>query len=403
MNILFICNTYSDNLPTSNCVRVVVNSLVRQGHFCRIVTKYGKIFDSGCDVSLSTSYKKKGSNTMLSKVVNCLFSYIKFPRNIDSGCADLFEFSKKELEQCFADILIASFLPIESLDAGKKLKRLYGDKIIYIPYLLDGLLSGPKLRFMPKSVHDMIAIREENKLFEEVDSVVLMEAARAKHSLYKGKLKFNGKIYYLDLPLFQPITPRRYKERKYFPQNQKIIFFAGSMARNVRNPLPFLRLFVRINDPLLHIYFAGSSDFGEYLKEYEDKDSRIHFLGVLPRPQVLEMQAETDYLLNLGNHFAGMMPSKLFEYMSTGLPIIGTTCIPDDPILYYFSIYTNSVVIDEDGLLEEELEKLDNFLLKPFVDGISENIIQKLYKNTPEAFGSFLQDLYNKKLLSEQN
>ena len=75
------------------------------------------------------------------------------------------------------------------------------------------------------------------------------------------------------------------------------------------------------------LIITGNGDAANYIKEAEKKDSRIHYYGFVDDyKKVKQMQVDADVLINmrLPSEPASdyCFPSKLFEYMKTGNPVI---------------------------------------------------------------------------------
>ena len=110
--------------------------------------------------------------------------------------------------------------------------------------------------------------------------------------------------------------------------------------------------------------------------------------------QIKMMQDEADILLNIGNTIPGMVPSKIFEYMSTGKPIISTSCIQNDPVITYLEHYGNAHVINEKETIETEVSRLKEYLAGKNVQvHIQISQQSKLFNNTPDAYVFHLESL----------
>ena len=103
-------------------------------------------------------------------------------------------------------------------------------------------------------------------------------------------------------------------------------------------------------------------------------------------------------LLNLGNKNASLTPSKIFEYMSYGKPIISTFCVDNDTSAAYLRRYSCALLLDErDADLDGAAERLRQFIfdnrytLIPY--GETE---QRFYGNTPAAAVETLKKLEEK-------
>ena len=99
-----------------------------------------------------------------------------------------------------------------------------------------------------------------------------------------------------------------------------------------------------------------------------------------------------EVLLNLGNANPNLVPSKIFEYMSMGKPIISTYCSDEDTSLVYLKNYPNVLLIDERNedyfAVAEELKK---FLLNCNLVKIDTDELEKIFfNNMPESVVQYL-------------
>lgn len=109
-------------------------------------------------------------------------------------------------------------------------------------------------------------------------------------------------------------------------------FYAGTFYNGIRSPFPLLQLLDKmIGEDLLksdefEIQIAGNIDLDtiERMKSYSAYGS-IHFLGNLPRADVLNRMSESSFLWlivgNISSHYQ-TVPIKLFEYIAARRPII---------------------------------------------------------------------------------
>ncbi len=93
------------------------------------------------------------------------------------------------------------------------------------------------------------------------------------------------------------------------------------------------------------LWFTGGGDAASLVKEYAEKDSRIKYYGFLPtRDDLKKLQAQATVLVNMrlpeepASRYC--FPSKLFEYMLSGKPVL--TCrldgIPEEYYEYLITI-----------------------------------------------------------------
>ena len=93
-----------------------------------------------------------------------------------------------------------------------------------------------------------------------------------------------------------------------------------------------------------------SAEAEKYINECIEKDKRIHFYGFLPsRNDVLKLQQQASLLINMRLPSepvsAYSFPSKLFEYMATGIPVISFKLegIPKEYYKYLVMVNDESV------------------------------------------------------------
>ncbi len=400
MDVLVICNAFTETMPTSQCILSVVDRMNELGHSCRIVTKNGLIYDSvdnykclekGAEVSSSLRNPFK-------RVIDYFKLYVPDKDIINERIEQLYEKTIAEVSRKRPDVLIASCGGVYTLEVGCRIKQQLNDGIVYVPYFLDALLSGFPLKFMSQKRHDKKNIDLENRLLSNADSIIMMKAAKKKHEYYRDRLCFIDKVKYLDIPLYRPQSNIQNIERANFPNDQVVVFYVGSMPRRVRDPRYFMNLFCAMQNQKVHLYIAGKSAYMDDLKQFAEKDGRIHLLGTIPHEKAVEMQQEADFLLNIGNSLSSMIPSKVFEYMSTGKPIISTYRIDDDPIVAYLNYYQNALNINERNSFSDEAKRLDSFinLKNENNNSLSDKQREKLFDNTPDAVVEYLESLIKK-------
>ena len=128
----------------------------------------------------------------------------------------------------------------------------------------------------------------------------------------------------------------------------------------------------------------GTSTCETMLNEYCTRDRRIRRIQQISHDEALNKIDEADILLNLGNNINTMMPSKVFEYMSSGKPIISTAPIKNEPCIPYLAKYDYALIIDESNTIESEIAKLDSFISN--AKAIDPNKLrQKFSLNMPDA------------------
>lgn len=108
--------------------------------------------------------------------------------------------------------------------------------------------------------------------------------------------------------------------------NRKAIMYSGMIDLKYGLDL-LIEVFKSIELPGLELWITGGGKDINYVKEQAILDSRIKYFGFLPsREDVLKKQREASLLINMRlpseRASAYCFPSKLFEYMASGIPVL---------------------------------------------------------------------------------
>ena len=125
---------------------------------------------------------------------------------------------------------------------------------------------------------------------------------------------------------------------------KKAVMYSGKLDKKYGIPM-LLDAFMQIDDKDIELWLTGGGNAEDYINECMKKDSRIKFYGFLPsREDVLKKQKEAMLLVNMRlpsePSSAYCFPSKLFEYMATGVPVLSFKLegIPEEYYEYLIGI-----------------------------------------------------------------
>lgn len=109
-------------------------------------------------------------------------------------------------------------------------------------------------------------------------------------------------------------------------EKKKAVMYSGKLDEQYGIKM-LLDAFMKISAADVELWLTGGGNAESYIKECAKKDTRIKFFGFLPsRQDVLKKQAEASLLINMrlpSEPASGYcFPSKLFEYMATGTPVL---------------------------------------------------------------------------------
>jgi len=109
-------------------------------------------------------------------------------------------------------------------------------------------------------------------------------------------------------------------------KRERAILYSGKLDRAYGIGM-LLEAFMGLRDEELQLWLTGGGNAEALVRNCEKEDPRIHFFGFLPsREDVLALQQRAALLVNMRlpsePASAYSFPSKLFEYMATGVPVL---------------------------------------------------------------------------------
>lgn len=167
-------------------------------------------------------------------------------------------------------------------------------------------------------------------------------------------------------------------------EKKKAVMYSGKLDEQYGIKM-LVAAFMSIQDVDIELWITGGGNTEGYIKACAKKDNRIKFYGFLPsRQDVLQKQAEASLLVNMrlpSEPASGYcFPSKLFEYMATGTPVLSFDIagIPREYLQHLYVVKQETV----DALAKaiEETLSLDEASLQEQGNGAREFVINE--KNT---------------------
>lgn len=295
-----------------------------------------------------------------------------FPLNYKQLIIKSFPFSHRknasDFNVGFSNLIIYKYLS-RYVNSAKYLNSWVSDKkeflivyAIHTPFILAALKAkkkNPKLKIclvvpdLPEFMNDKKNII--TKLFKYIEQKLL------KHSLNKIDA-FVLLSKHMREPLNIKDQPWICVEGIYHgaktpiplkDESKRIILYSGTLAERY-GILKLLNAFNSIAFNNYELWICGDGDAKEQIIKCSISDSRIKYLGQLPREQILAMQTNATVLVNPrtaeGEFTKYSFPSKTIEYLASGTPTIlyKLPGIPDEYFNYCFVVNEKS----ENGLQE---------------------------------------------------
>lgn len=150
------------------------------------------------------------------------------------------------------------------------------------------------------------------------------------------------------------------KEKEIQEDVKNTIVYTGTLHRKF-GVLNLVEAFSEIKDPHVSLKICGKGDSESQIKEYANKDSRVHFMGQISNDQSQEIQKSAALLINPRQdneeYTKYSFPSKNLEYLLSGVPVIAYKLkgMPEEYNEYINYVETNSI-----ESLKEKIEELLN-------------------------------------------
>ncbi|WP_312654097.1 glycosyltransferase [Proteiniclasticum sp.] len=122
---------------------------------------------------------------------------------------------------------------------------------------------------------------------------------------------------------------------------EKIIIYAGALYEKY-GIKSLIEAFIRLEDPDSRLWLFGDGDMVDEILDYEKRDHRIKFFGVVSNEKIVQEQLKATLLVNprpsKEDFTKYSFPSKNMEYMVSGTPIL-TTALQGMPKEYIDYVY----------------------------------------------------------------
>lgn len=258
--------------------------------------------------------------TLLTKTLGRIQSLLVWPNNMrwfyKSALKKLYQLNDDKK----IDYLITVCSPFPAHMAGRKFKQEFPDTK-WITYTVDPFSQNNK----KKHIGTLLLQRNNRRIKEEIDINNLADFNFVSEEFYNNGNQILDNVYHKTkiLPYLIQKQPKAVEHKSYFPEDKINLLYAGKFYRNIRNPEYLFKVFLEMNNDniLLHLY--SSSDCEDIIEYYVNKSKgRIIRHKLVTVEEIREIMTSADILVNISNNIKEYKPSKVFEYISIGRPIL---------------------------------------------------------------------------------
>ena len=384
--ILIICYGYlkeGTNNANSECMREIISE-VSNGYEVHVITNQlqGLMHSSVIKENNTVIHavpgalgrKTKASKRTLKDIYLLISKTIGFQ---DEWVANVYNYLECQLNLYDFSAMISVSFPFETVIIGEKLKRNY-PALPWLIYELDPYANNRAMWPLAWPLRMYL----ETRAFIYADKILLTNELYRQYS--RGVFaNFKDKFYNVGLPLLKDLR-QSYRAQKVIKEDFKCdVVFAGAFYEKIRRPDYCLAVFEKVSklDKIrLHIYGSGCEGvLAEYKKRMGDS---LILHGRVPRSIVLEAICRADILLNIGNTVTNQVPSKVFEYIGTGKPIISFYTSDQDTSKVYLDSYDFTLLLKEEwdhSALDANVKKVIEFCKENLGQEISYKEIELKY------------------------
>lgn len=386
MKILMLTSRYYPT-PDANgsCCKKIADELIKKGHEVTIISLayetgiceediYGvKVLRIGGLIQENRT-KAKG---ILKKIKRSLeWPYISYVTIIKITWIILKNINIKK-----TNVLIPIIRPYDYIKVSSILQKI-NKRLKIIPYILDSLDSEINVQGVLGRLKAQRIKRLKKKILKISYKIAKMDYDRKENDILDNKSK------YFDIPL---IEKKKQSERR---QNEKKISFiyGGILSLDYRDPQKFIEL-IKQSDLDIELKIYGKNDFIIDMIDEKFKN-KIKYEGQVKYSELENQIDKAEFLVNFGNKGMNQLPSKIFEYISFGKPIIHVFFEEEDPTLKYLKHYPFKILLNMNNDLDELKIKLEKGIKELLGKTIEYSEIENRFlDNTPKPFSEFIENL----------
>ena len=373
----------------SQCLMELVRGLKKNGHNIYLMAREydNSAFDDLNDVTIcpvamklqsfvdsKLSYQNKN---FVVKLIYRIISFILYHLDTFLLPKKMIRTGSKIIKEKNIDKIISIYYAKINHDSAFKLKKRHKG-IEWIMYNLDQFSFDTRHSSLKKALYR----HEEKKYSKEVDKIINVDGIEEEYvnnhfEPYKNIPKIS-----VPLPNLKPDSANYMKQNN---DAKMVMRYFGTFYEDIRNPDCLLRMLQELDSAQYRVEFYGRCC--EYLKKhYDSLPECVHLSGTVSGEKCIELTDSADILINVGNTCVNQMPSKVFEYISSGKPILNIYFNDKELAMKYLRKYPCILNVRSDENISSS--QLDDFckksrlipaeeIKKIYNDSLSENVIQK--------------------------
>jgi len=286
------------------------------------------------------------------------------------------------------DVIIPLCFPMEAVIAGINYKKKVNETKL-IPYLFDQFVERKELH----KLRILMSLKMDYHLDIEKDMIDFSDKLLVIHSLQKHfKTYFPKaikKIQFVEHPLLKLIYLQSPKEQKKGYLEGCILVFTGALLKGYVMPDYMLNLLLSVNAKMnftLNLYIGGNCE--NTIEKYQRliPDTIINH-GYVDKKTAVEAITSSNILISIAEIKGIQVSSKIFEYMSTGKPIVHFYTADNDINVRILKDYPLCLCIkQDDSLINGNAEKFIKFCHENKGKTLNFREVERIYYHATPKF-----------------
>ncbi len=211
------------------------------------------------------------------------------------------------------DVVLSVCNPFQAHLAALKYKQ-ENPSIRFVTYTVDSFVKGNG--FSGRKLKK--ALKLERRVYDNSDyNFVSEEIFENEQEKFNKVLHKTGTITYLLINI------QREVKEIYFENSKINLVYAGNFYKDIRNPEFMLETICKLNDDNIALHLYSEGECQELVDKYVKKSKgKIIKHAKVPLNDIINIMNSCDFLVNVSNNVKEFQPSKTFEYVAIGKPII---------------------------------------------------------------------------------
>lgn len=255
------------------------------------------------------------------------------------------------------DFIVSVSAPFGLQIMASKLHKAY-ENSKWFPLLLDPFVYNYTLNQGLKSVNKRKNIVE--KYFELASKIFMQKGIKENNEKQNYNPQYHEKVVDISLPNLIDRTKNSINSN-----NEKVeLTYAGLFYRDIRNPEKMLDVLSTFDGQFKLVLIGNGCEEIVQNKKHLFNKCEINILGRKQKDECNQYLHKSNILVNLSNSIVNQVPSKVFEYIGLGKPIVNFYFTEEDPSLNYFKRYDLCFNLNLNDYTDKDVEDLKIWCLK---------------------------------------